>query len=71
MSAAPQLTRIVATVGPSCESEDAIVRLVESGASVFRLNFSHGDLAAHERRLAAVRAAGARLGLPLAVLGDL
>ncbi len=38
-------TKIVATVGPACESEEGLQALMEAGADVFRLNFSHGDLA--------------------------
>ena len=36
-------TKIVATVGPSCSSYEALLELVKSGANVFRLNFSHGN----------------------------
>lgn len=38
-------TKIVATVGPACESYDGLLALVKAGVNVFRLNFSHG---AHE-----------------------
>jgi len=35
-------TKIIATVGPSVNSKDGIKKLVNSGADVLRLNFSHG-----------------------------
>jgi len=35
-------TKIVATVGPSCSSFEALRDLALEGVSVFRLNFSHG-----------------------------
>lgn len=64
-------TKIVATVGPSCSEPEKLERLARAGASVFRLNFSHGDHPAHEEALRAVRAISERIGRPLAVLADL
>jgi pyruvate kinase len=69
--ARPPLTRIVATLGPASAAPAMIERLIEAGVSVFRLNFSHGDLSEHQARLDAVRAAADRLSRPVAVLGDL
>ncbi len=67
----PTRTKIVATIGPASESPDTLARLIEAGVSVFRLNFSHGSLQDHERRLKVIREAGARSGQSVAVLGDL
>ena len=38
-------TKIVATVGPACDTYEKLLALVKAGVNVFRLNFSHG---AHE-----------------------
>lgn len=65
------LTKILATLGPASEDEKVLTKLVESGARLFRLNFSHGDFASHLKRLNVVRAVSASMGIPLAVLGDL
>jgi pyruvate kinase len=65
------LTRIVATLGPAVEDPRRLRAIVEAGASVLRLNFSHGSFEQHASHLARVRAVEAELGLALAVLGDL
>ncbi len=35
-------TKIIATIGPSCNTYEKILELVHAGVNVFRLNFSHG-----------------------------
>ncbi len=69
--ARPSLTKILATLGPATDEPGALRRLIVNGARAFRLNYSHGDFAGHQRRLDPVRAVGAELGLALAVVGDL
>ena len=64
-------TKIVATLGPATEEAATLARLVEAGMDVARINLSHGGRAEHERSIAAVRAAAAAHGAPLAVLVDL
>jgi len=44
-------TKIVATVGPACDTYDKLLDLVNAGVNVFRLNFSHGS---HEDKLAII-----------------
>lgn len=64
-------TRIVATLGPASRSPAMVLALAKAGVNVFRLNFSHGTAAEHQGAFAAVRAAEAELGRPLAILADL
>ncbi len=65
------LTKIVATLGKASSDAATIRKLVEAGASVFRLNFSHGSLDDHLQVLRNVRQVEAELGYPIGVLGDL
>jgi len=63
--------RIVATLGPASAAPEQVCALARAGADVFRVNFSHGAHEVHAATIAAVRAAEAQVGRPLAVLADL
>jgi pyruvate kinase len=45
-------TKIVATVGPACNTYEKLLELVKVGVNVFRLNFSHGT---HEDKAAVIQ----------------
>ena len=64
-------TKIVATLGPASEPPAVLDALLVAGVDVVRLNLSHGTIEDHLLRLAAVRAAGERVGQVVAVLADL
>ncbi|MGA2059390.1 MAG: pyruvate kinase [Thermoguttaceae bacterium] len=64
-------TKIVATIGPACESLDRLKALIIAGVDVFRLNMAHGTCQEQEVRLAAVRQAMEETGQFVAVLADL
>ena len=36
-------TKIIATVGPACETREALRDLIVRGVDIFRLNFAHGS----------------------------
>ena len=44
-------TKVIATVGPACNTYEKLLGLVEAGVNVFRLNFSHGT---HEEHLSVI-----------------
>ncbi|MEA2197200.1 MAG: pyruvate kinase [Solirubrobacteraceae bacterium] len=64
-------TKIVATIGPASRDPDTLVRMVEAGMDVARLNFSHGNLELHKENAERVRAAAAKVGRQVAILQDL
>lgn len=64
-------TKIVATLGPSSDSQGMITRLIQAGTDVFRLNFSHGDHAQKRELIALIRAAADETGKQVAILADL
>ncbi len=64
-------TKIVATVGPACDSERQLNALLEAGVNVFRLNFSHGDHANKATVIADIRKLSSQHKRAVAILGDL
>lgn len=63
--------KIVCTLGPSTPDVDSVVRLIEAGMDVARINFSHGDHVRHRTLFNIVRQAADVTGRPVAILGDL
>jgi len=64
-------TKIVCTIGPASEGLAETTALIAAGMDVARLNFSHGTLEEHERRINNIRAAQKRAGRPIAILLDI
>ena len=64
-------TKIVATLGPASNDALVIGRMVDAGADVFRLNFSHGTHEDHTAMLDVIRHVATEKGVQLAVLQDL
>src|SRR5450759_1776151 len=63
--------RIVATLGPSCQDDATLQKLIEAGIDVARLNFSHGTYPEHAARIAQIRRLSSQLGKPITILQDL
>ena len=64
-------TKILATLGPATDTQEKIEAIIAAGANVVRMNFSHGQAEDHIERAKRVRAAAAKLGKYVAILGDL
>src|SRR5215213_10711145 len=64
-------TKIVATIGPASRDPETLVRMIEAGMDVARLNFSHGTAEEHAETAQRVRDAAGRAGRQVAILQDL
>ncbi len=63
--------KIVATVGPASSSRMMLLALMEAGADVFRLNFSHGEHKALVEVIRNIRELSRDRRRAVAILGDL
>lgn len=64
-------TKIVATLGPSSSSPEALGALIAAGVDVVRLNFSHGSADDHRARAKLVRELAQQYRRPVGILVDL
>jgi pyruvate kinase len=63
--------KIVATLGPSCSTENVFRELLRAGLDVARLNFSHGTHPEKLKLIEMVRKVSREEGKPICILGDL
>jgi pyruvate kinase len=63
-------TKIVATIGPACDTPEMLAAMIEAGMSVARLNLSHGTHAEHKGRIDRLRAAAQMVGANIAIMID-
>lgn len=64
-------TKIVATLGPACETREIIKDMIEAGVNVFRINFSHADYEGVKEKINIIRSLNEEFGYTTAILGDL
>ncbi|MFL5808512.1 MAG: pyruvate kinase [Flavisolibacter sp.] len=64
-------TKIVATVGPACDTYEKLLDLVKCGVNVFRLNFSHGSHEDKKQIIEYIREINVKEPYNIAILGDL
>jgi pyruvate kinase len=63
-------TKIVATIGPACNSLDKLAAMIRAGMNVARLNLSHGSLEAHREQIKLLRQASEQVGINIAIMID-
>ena len=64
-------TKIVATVGPACDTYEKLVELAKAGVNVFRLNFSHGTHEDKAKIIGFLRKINDKEPYTVAILADL
>lgn len=66
----PTRTKIICTMGPSVNSKEKILELIDAGMNVARLNFSHGNHEEHLRVITLLKEAREEKQVPLAIMVD-
>jgi len=64
-------TKIVATLGPATSSKEVLKGMLEEGANVFRINFSHADYKDVAERVKMIRDLNDEYGFTASILADL
>lgn len=64
-------TKILATLGPSSDTKDILMKMVLAGVDNVRMNFSHGTPDDHKRRFDMIREIEEETGLPIGIVADL
>jgi pyruvate kinase len=72
MARTPSLrkAKLIATIGPACDTHETLEAMIRAGMNVARLNFSHGSPAEHRKRLEAIRQLSDELGENVAIMLD-
>lgn len=71
MSHQRKKTKIVATLGPATNNKNVIKQMMEEGANVFRINFSHANYDDVKERIQMIRDLNEEFGYNAGILGDL
>lgn len=63
-------TKLICTIGPSCNDLDKMIEMIQAGMNVARLNFSHGTHDEHLVSINKLKEARKRLNMPLSIMLD-
>lgn len=64
-------TKIVATLGPSCENKATLLKMIQCGMNVVRINFSHAKYENIKKRISYIKEINKEYGFATAILVDL
>jgi len=63
--------KIVATLGPASSDAEILKRMIQAGVDVVRMNFSHGKVDDHIKRVKLVRSLAVEVNRPIGIMADL
>ena len=63
-------TKIIATLGPATNNYKALKSIIQNGANVIRINFSHGKQVEHQESIDLIKRVRAELKVPVAIMVD-
>lgn len=63
-------TKIIATLGPSSDSENMIAKLIKAGTNCFRINFSHTGQEKIEQYILKIQKTRKKLNVPVSIMVD-
>ena len=64
-------TKIISTVGPSCDNKEVLQSMIDAGVNTFRLNMSHGDENSKRKLYDLIKSLKTKTGKRPAILTDL
>ena len=64
-------TKIIFTLGPACESEEMLEKMILAGADVARINMAHATHAWTREVIRRIRTVGSRIGREVAIMMDI
>ena len=63
-------TKIICTIGPSCQNEKTLEEMIKKGMNVARINFSHGTEQEHKDVINLIKKVREKLNVPLGIMLD-
>jgi pyruvate kinase len=64
-------TKILCTMGPSCDSIEVLGQMLQAGMGIARLNMAHGELEEHQERIRRIRTAASEQQKYIPILLDI
>lgn len=71
MSKYQKKTKIIATLGPASQDKNIILKMIQAGADVIRINFSHANYDLVRKNVETIREINKEFGYSTSILGDL